>query len=235
MLECITLDPPSPATACVIWMHGLGADGNDFVPMVPELNLPRDHSVRFVFPNAPTMPVTINGGCVMRAWYDIVSAELDKRADETGVRTSAVAIDQLITVGPLGLHPSTLLGGFDIEAGTGTAYASFTAVVVSGFPSVSMLHTINFATGAATPIGLIGSGASIDGIAIAPTLSTCLDLDGDGLALPLTDGLMLLRALLGLTGAAVTCGALPWPTPPRSTWTDIRAHLNANCGMRFGP
>ena len=96
MLERIMLGPPSPATACVIWMHGLGADGNDFVPMVPELGLPRDHSVRFVFPNAPTMPVTINGGYVMRAWYDIVSAELDKRADETGVRTSAVAIDQLI-------------------------------------------------------------------------------------------------------------------------------------------
>lgn len=96
MLECITLEPPAPATACVIWMHGLGADGNDFVPMVPELGLPRDHSVRFVFPNAPTMPVTINGGYVMRAWYDILSAELDKRADENGVRNSAVAIDKLI-------------------------------------------------------------------------------------------------------------------------------------------
>jgi phospholipase/carboxylesterase len=96
MLESITLEPPSPATACVIWMHGLGADGNDFVPMVPELGLPRDHSVRFIFPNAPTMPVTINGGYVMRAWYDIVSADLDRRADETGVRKSAVAIDELI-------------------------------------------------------------------------------------------------------------------------------------------
>ena len=96
MLECITREPLTPATACVIWMHGLGADGNDFVPMVRELNLPRDHSVRFVFPNAPTMPVTINGGYVMRAWYDILSAELDKRADENGVRKSAVAIDELI-------------------------------------------------------------------------------------------------------------------------------------------
>ena len=96
MLESITLDPPSPATACVIWMHGLGADGNDFVPMVPELGLPRDHGVRFVFPNAPTMPVTINGGYVMRAWYDIASAELDKRADEAGVRRSQAAIIELI-------------------------------------------------------------------------------------------------------------------------------------------
>lgn len=96
MLECITLEPVAPANACVIWMHGLGADGNDFVPMVPELDLPRGHAVRFIFPNAPTMAVTINGGYVMRAWYNIVSAELDKRADENGVRTSALAIDALI-------------------------------------------------------------------------------------------------------------------------------------------
>ena len=97
MLETITLEPPSPATACVIWMHGLGADGNDFVPMVPELGLPRDHAVRFIFPNAPTMPVTINGGYVMRAWYDIASSELDRRADENGVRNSAAAINELIS------------------------------------------------------------------------------------------------------------------------------------------
>ena len=96
MLDCITLDPPSPATACVLWMHGLGADGSDFVPVVPELGLPGDHSVRFVFPNAPSMPVTINGGYVMPAWYDIASAEIDKRADEAGVRKSQAAITELI-------------------------------------------------------------------------------------------------------------------------------------------
>ena len=96
MLDCITLEPDSPATACVIGMHGLGADGNDFVPIVPELNLPAGHGVRFVFPNAPTMPVTINGGYVMRAWYDIVAAELDKRADEAGVRRSQALIEELI-------------------------------------------------------------------------------------------------------------------------------------------
>lgn len=96
MLDCITLEPATAATACVIWMHGLGADGNDFVPIVPELNLPDGHGVRFVFPNAPTMPVTINGGYVMRAWYDIVSAELDKRADEGGVRRSQALIGEII-------------------------------------------------------------------------------------------------------------------------------------------
>lgn len=96
MLDCITLEPPAKATACVIWMHGLGADGNDFVPIVPELDLPREHGIRFVFPNAPTMPVTINGGYIMRAWYDIVSPELDKRADESGVRRSQAQIEALI-------------------------------------------------------------------------------------------------------------------------------------------
>ncbi len=150
-----------------------------------------------------------------------------------GVPTSPNS-GELITVGPLGLHPSTLLGGFDIEAGTGTAYASLSSVFVLS-TSLSSLYTINLTTGSATLVGLIGTGALIDGLAIAPGLPTCLDLDGDGLALPLTDGLMLLRALLGLTGTAVTGGALPTPTPPRSTWSDIRAHMNANCGMRFGP
>lgn len=96
MLDSIILDSPSTATACVIWMHGLGADGNDFVPIVRELGLPKNHGVRFVFPNAPKMPVTINGGYVMRAWYDIVGVELDKRADEDGVRRSQEEINEII-------------------------------------------------------------------------------------------------------------------------------------------
>jgi phospholipase/carboxylesterase len=96
MLDSIILEPDFPADACVIWMHGLGADGNDFVPIIPELDLPRTHTVRFVFPNAPTMPVTINGGYVMRAWYDIVGADLDNRADEAGVRRSQSEINEII-------------------------------------------------------------------------------------------------------------------------------------------
>jgi len=96
MLECITLEPPGSADACVLWMHGLGADGSDFVPIVPELGLPADHGVRFVFPHAPMRPVTINGGYVMRAWYDIVSPDLEHRADEAGVRASQHEIEALI-------------------------------------------------------------------------------------------------------------------------------------------
>ncbi len=80
----------------VIWLHGLGADGNDFAPIVPELVRPEWPGIRFVFPHAPMRPVSINNGAVMRAWYDIASMELDKRADETGLRESMADLDALI-------------------------------------------------------------------------------------------------------------------------------------------
>lgn len=80
----------------VIWLHGLGADGNDFAPIVPELVRPGWPGIRFVFPHAPVRPVSINGGAAMRAWYDIVSLDLDKRADEAGLRESMAELDRLI-------------------------------------------------------------------------------------------------------------------------------------------
>jgi len=85
----------APASA-VIWLHGLGADGHDFEPIVPELVLPGERPLRFVFPHAPTRPVTLNGGYAMRAWYDITA--LDRRApeDESGIRASQAAIETLI-------------------------------------------------------------------------------------------------------------------------------------------
>jgi phospholipase/carboxylesterase len=95
-LETIQIDSaPNPSVA-VIWMHGLGADGNDFVPIVRELNLQNCPGIRFIFPHAPTMPVTINGGNVMRAWYDILGTDLVRREDEAGLRKSQEAIAQLI-------------------------------------------------------------------------------------------------------------------------------------------
>ena len=75
--------------ASVIWLHGLGADGNDFVPIVPQLNLPSDWGVRFVFPHAPSIPVTINNGFVMPAWYDIKELDIDRHVDESQLRQSA--------------------------------------------------------------------------------------------------------------------------------------------------
>lgn len=96
MLDCIEIDPPGVASASVIWLHGLGADGTDFVPIVPQLGLPADHGVRFVFPNAPLQPVTINGGMAMRAWYDIVGADINAREDADGINASCTEVEALI-------------------------------------------------------------------------------------------------------------------------------------------
>lgn len=84
------------ADAVVIWLHGLGADGHDFAPIVPELHLPSDLNIRFVFPHAPMQPVTINGGYVMRAWYDIKAPNLQAEEDEQGIIQSQQHIVRLI-------------------------------------------------------------------------------------------------------------------------------------------
>jgi phospholipase/carboxylesterase len=86
---------PQP-TASVIWLHGLGADGRDFVPIIPDLGLPSDLAVRFVFPHAPHRPVTINRGSVMRAWYDIAETEFGRREDEAGIRESEQTVRGLV-------------------------------------------------------------------------------------------------------------------------------------------
>lgn len=98
-LETIELETANNPTAAVIWMHGLGADGNDFVPIVKELDLAGAPGIRFVFPHAPTRPVTINNGYLMRAWYDISFGDLEgktRRADEKGLRESQAQIGELI-------------------------------------------------------------------------------------------------------------------------------------------
>jgi len=98
-LESIELETTPNPTAAVIWMHGLGADGNDFVPIVNEIDLSGAPGIRFIFPHAPTRPVTINNGHVMRAWYDIAFGDLEgktRKADEKGVRESQAQIGQLI-------------------------------------------------------------------------------------------------------------------------------------------
>lgn len=96
-LPAVELNPASPPTAAVIWLHGLGADGHDFEPIPPELGLPKDLAVRFVFPHAPKIPVTINMGFVMPAWYDIKSLSLDQRGqDVEGIEKSAAAVRRLI-------------------------------------------------------------------------------------------------------------------------------------------
>ncbi len=96
LLENIEIETAPNPTVAIIWMHGLGADGNDFVPLVRELDLTGLPGIRFVFPHAGTMPVTINGGYVMRAWYDIMGTDLVRREDEAGLRKSQAQIEALI-------------------------------------------------------------------------------------------------------------------------------------------
>jgi phospholipase/carboxylesterase len=96
LLDSIQIETAPDPTVSIIWMHGLGADGSDFVPIVRELDLTGCPAIRFVFPHAPTLPVTINNGYVMPAWYDILGPDLVQREDEKGLRTSQAAIEQLI-------------------------------------------------------------------------------------------------------------------------------------------
>ena len=96
LLEAIEIETAASPTCSIIWMHGLGADGHDFVDIVPELGLPAWPGVRFVFPHAPMRPVTINGGYVMRAWYDIRDDGGTRREDPAGVRASQKSIEALI-------------------------------------------------------------------------------------------------------------------------------------------
>src|SRR5258708_34828027 len=94
VLEAIEIETGKNPSASVIWLHGLGADGNDFATIVPELDLPKE-AIRFVFPHAPVQPVTINGGMRMRAWYDIADGA-NRREDERGVRASQALVEILI-------------------------------------------------------------------------------------------------------------------------------------------
>ena len=95
-LETIEIETGPAPKASIIVLHGLGADGNDFVPFAQELRLQSVGPVRFIFPHAPTRPVTLNGGYVMRAWYDILGTDLVRREDEAGLRESQTAIQALI-------------------------------------------------------------------------------------------------------------------------------------------
>ena len=94
----LIIDPKNgqAANACVFILHGLGADGRDFEPLVPALSLPESANVRFIMPHAPRLPVTINGGMVMPAWYDILAMDLDRRVDENQLKASASRVQDLV-------------------------------------------------------------------------------------------------------------------------------------------
>lgn len=95
-LECVVRETGPEPDACVIWLHGLGADGHDFEPIVPQLARTGAGSVRFVFPHAPVRPVTVNGGMRMRAWYDILELSVDRNADRDGIDQSVAQVNGLL-------------------------------------------------------------------------------------------------------------------------------------------
>ena len=113
LLDCVEIDTPN-ADKSVIWLHGLGANGHDFVPIIQELNLHAGNNTRFIFPHAPDRAVTINGGMVMPAWYDIFSLEFTSREDDLGIKQSAQQISQLIEREiERGIHPENIvIAGF---------------------------------------------------------------------------------------------------------------------------
>ncbi|WP_372738656.1 alpha/beta hydrolase [Neptunomonas sp.] len=95
--DMIMVETQPACDAVIIWMHGLGADGSDFPPTIPYLRLPKELAVRFLFPNAPEQAVTINGGMVMRSWYDILSMNIGREISETQLQTSVTDISAIVT------------------------------------------------------------------------------------------------------------------------------------------
>lgn len=160
-VETIEIETRASPSHSIIWLHGLGADGNDFVPVVEQLKLP-NLGIRFIFPHAPMMPVTINGGFVMRAWYDIIDAGLARTMeDERGLRASQTRINGLLErEADRGVPPSRIvIAGFSqggaIALQTGLRYPRKLAgiMVLSGYlPLASTLSKERSAANHTTPI-----------------------------------------------------------------------------------
>ena len=161
LLPSIVIETGDQPTHSIIWLHGLGSDGNDFVPIVEKLNLQSDLHTRFVFPHAPMQPVSINNGAVMRAWYDISGQNLSSNEDASGIRISQSAVEKLIKrEGQNGIKPENIvLAGFSqggaIALHTGLRYSDKLAgilVLSSYLPLADMLVTGAHQSNASTQI-----------------------------------------------------------------------------------
>jgi phospholipase/carboxylesterase len=162
-LQTIELNPGGAPRATVIILHGLGADGTDFLPMADELRLSAVGPVRYVFPRAPVRPVTINGGHEMRAWYDILGTDLARREDEPGLRESFAAVQDLITQEVARGMPAKriVLAGFSqgcaVTLGAGLRHAETLAGLagLSGYmPLAATTAAERLAANAQTPVFL---------------------------------------------------------------------------------
>ncbi len=167
LLPRIEIESAPQPTAAVIWLHGLGADGNDFAALVPELDLSACPPIRFVFPHAPSLPVTLNGGYVMPAWYDIFGPDLVRREDASGIEKSQRAIAALIDFEisrGIAAHRIVLAGfsqGCAVALHTGLRFAQRLAgiVALSGYlPLADRFAAARAPANADTPI-FMGHGS----------------------------------------------------------------------------
>jgi phospholipase/carboxylesterase len=161
LLPTVENETAANPTYSVIWLHGLGADGHDFAPIVPELVSSQWPALRFVFPHAPVQPVTVNGGMPMRAWYDIYGFDLVSRQDEAGMRASIAQVEALIAREQERGVPSEriLLVGFSqggaIALAAGLRHAQKLAGIIAlstYLPLADSLATERSAANAAVPI-----------------------------------------------------------------------------------
>jgi phospholipase/carboxylesterase len=161
LLDCVEIDPDGEPSAVVIWLHGLGADGHDFEAIVPELRLPDEMPLRFVFPHAPRRPVTINFGMVMRAWYDIVEMDVARKIDFENFLASAERLKDLIARERQSGIPSEriLLAGFSqggaVALHTGLRYEEPLAGIMAlstYLPTVEKLAKERSTANAAVPV-----------------------------------------------------------------------------------
>ncbi|MEO7052900.1 MAG: dienelactone hydrolase family protein [Rhodanobacter sp.] len=182
-LPAVELETAANPTHSIIWLHGLGADGNDFAPIVPELVAQDWPALRFVFPHAPMRPVTINNGMSMRAWYDIASFDLQSRQDEAGVRASVREVETLIEREHERGVPAEriVLAGFSqggaIALAAGLCHAQKLGGIVAlstYLPIADVLSRERHAANAATPI-FWGHG-SADPVVVMPRGASSRDL-----------------------------------------------------------
>ena len=166
-LECVEIETAPQPRHAVIWLHGLGADGHDFEPIVPQLLRPEWPALRFVFPHAPVTPITLNGGLPMRAWYDIAGFDLAQRQDEAGIRASITSVESLIAremERGVPIANIVLIGfsqGGAIALAAGLRHASTLAAIValsSYLPIAEVTAGERHAANTATPI-FMGHGA----------------------------------------------------------------------------
>lgn len=183
LLPAIEHETAASPRYSVIWLHGLGADGHDFAPIVPELVAADWPALRFVFPHAPVRPVTVNGGMPMRAWYDIVGFDLLAQQDETGIRASIAATEALIArENARGVPDERIfLAGFSqggaIALAAGLRHASRLAGIVAlstYLPIADTLAAERSAANAAVPI--FQAHGNFDPVVVPPRGSASRDL-----------------------------------------------------------